>query len=126
MKKLFLILGLLIFCTAGAVLSAEKYDEYFVVTFTHCLPTDRMFILHDEAGDKTVFYQIIGWDENYKCRYSEKVTQNEKSEAFTCNFVREQIDELVAAMKKDPEGTSAAKALWERYKNIPEVCTIQE
>lgn len=126
MKKVFIAISILVLFTSSMALTSQRYDDGFIVRFTHCLPSSIMLKIPNENGDISISRQIIGWDNKYRCRYSEKSTQNGKTEAFSCNFVRKQINELVSAMKSDPNGDSTAQSSWDMYKNNPNVCTLSQ
>ncbi len=130
MKKILLTSGIIVFSTA-MIFAAEtkKYDEGFVVRFLHCLPSSQSLILTSDEGNISISRQITGWSngiKDNKCAYSEKVTTNNGTKTFSCNFTRAQIDELVSAMKSDPNGNSTAELTWNRYKNIPDVCAVED
>lgn len=125
MKKIFLITGLLLF-SAIVVYAADtvKYSSIFINKFYHCLPTNQTITLTDENGEEySLTRSLHGW-KNKQCVYRESVTKGDTTTSYNCNFYREQVTELVSAMREDPNGESTAEMTWSRFKNQPEVCSM--
>ncbi len=121
MKKLFLLTGIILI-TALTTLAAEViYSNIFINKFLHCLPSTVTYTLTGENGDINVKMGMHGW-KNRACRYSETRTEGDTTTNYNCNFTRDQVNELVSAMKSDPTGEGVAQQTWERYKKTPEVC----
>lgn len=124
MKKIFLITGLILF-SAIAVVAADnvKYSSIFINKFYHCLPTNQTITLtNDDNTSVTITRSMHGWKEK-KCVYNETVMQGENTTSYNCNLYREQVNELVSAMRSDPNGEGLAEQTWERFKKLPDVCT---
>ena len=126
MKKILLIMGLMII-SAITVYSAEViYSNIFINKFLHCLPSKGSFTYMDANGNNTTVQMgLHGWKDGI-CRYTETVQTAGNTTTYNCNLAREQVNELVSAMKSDPTGEGIAKQTWNRFKKIPEVCTTSQ
>ena len=123
MKKVFIITGLMALGVA-AVYAADtvKYSGLFINKFYHCLPTNQSLTLTDGEGiEYTLTRSLHGW-KNKQCIYRETVTKGEEKTSYNCGFYREQVNEIVSAMREDPNGESTAETTWSRFKNNPGVC----
>ncbi len=122
MKKMFVLLVIL---SSSIAFAAEtvKYSKGFSVKFLHCLPAEQEVTFMTEAGEAKMVRSMHGW-KDHKCVYTETITTGDNTVSRNCYFTREQVNELVSAMKSDPNGESIADQVWERYRNIPEVCVI--
>lgn len=120
MKKIFLLFVILIGSLAFAD-DIEKYSKGFSVRFLHCLPTNQELTYSTSAGDVTLQRSLHGW-KDHKCAYNEIITTGETTVSRSCNFSKDQVNEIVQAMKADPKGESVAEQVWERYRNLSEVC----
>ncbi len=123
MKRIILVFGLLIL-TAVAVVAVDnvKYSGVFINKFYHCLPTNQTItVTADDGSVVTITRSLHGWKEK-RCVYRETIVSDSETLKYNCNLYREQVNELVSAMRNDPNGEGIAEQTWSRFKKLPEVC----
>lgn len=123
MKKLYLCFALLAVTALCAIaVDEEVYSKLFLSRFIKCIPCSMNLAVMADGQTVNISRKIAGWHD-HKCKYMESTVSNGKSSSATCYLSREQVNELVSAMRNDPMGTSTAKTAWERYKKNAEICT---
>ena len=129
MNKFLIVFVLILFgLSAFAVITRETQEIYtaiFISRFYKCIPCKMEQTIASENGDIKIQRFLKNW-QAHKCRYAEIRTQNEKTEEFSCNLSREQVNSLVAAMKADPMGENEAAQAWESVKKDKNTCQISE
>ena len=123
MKQIVIsVLSLIVF-SALCVYAVEtnKYSKAFIVRLMQCIPYSEQQTITDGTGTIQINRRVRGWKE-HKCRYFETITADDKVENYACTFSRDQVNELVSAMRNDPNGESTAEIMWQKYKKITDVC----
>lgn len=124
MKKICLLTGILILTGISVfAVDTSKYNKVFRVRFATCLPCVTTSNFEDNEGNSVSVKRTIGGARTGICRYSEVETKADETVSYSCRFSMDQVRELSAAMKSDPDGLTSSDAVWERYKKNQEICT---
>ena len=128
-KKIFITFVLILTgLSVSAVITRETQEIYtaiFISRFYKCIPCKMEQTIASDNGNIKIQRFLKNW-QAHKCRYAEIRTQNEKTEEFSCNLSREQVNSLVAAMKADPMGENEAAKAWEIVKKDKNTCQVSE
>ncbi|MBE7709568.1 MAG: hypothetical protein E7Z93_03870 [Cyanobacteria bacterium SIG32] len=104
----------------------EIYTPIFISRFLKCIPCKMEQTIVTEKGTIRITRLLKNW-KDHKCRYSESyTTEDNKTETFSCNLSREQVNTLTSAMKADPQNKADALKAWTNVKKDETTCQISE